>query len=38
MKGECVTCKHYMKDNYCVLMDEIVAKLDNCGMYDGEDR
>ena len=33
--GKCEDCKHY-KEEYCILMDELVKPLDNCGMYDGE--
>ena len=33
----CGNCKHY-QDNYCNLMDDLVQQLDNCGMFDGDDK
>lgn len=32
----CEYCKHYSKD-YCNLMDELVNRQDNCGMFDGDE-
>ena len=33
----CGNCRHY-QDNYCNLMDDLVQQLDNCGMFDGDDK
>ena len=30
----CGNCRHY-QEAYCNLMDELVAPLDQCGLYDG---
>jgi len=34
----CEYCKHYSKTNYCNLMDELVEPLDNCGMFNGDEK
>ena len=37
MNESCEECKHYNK-HYCNLMDDLVEPLDNCGMFDGDNK
>ena len=34
----CETVGHYQNPKYCILMDELVEPLDNCGMYDNGEK